>query len=121
MRTMPCHAPFRLTWILILSAGAVRAQDLVYERPVAELQAEMTAGRLTSVHLVDLYRARVAAYDHQGPSLNSIITLNPRARADAQALDDERKAGRVDIGADDGAGNGLHGFLHGAHGWLFSL
>lgn len=95
MRTIPCHAPLRLTWILILSAGAVRAQDVVYERPVVELQAEMTAGRMTSLQLVDLYRARVAAYDHQGPSLNAIITLNPRARADAQALDDERKAGRV--------------------------
>lgn len=76
--------------------GSRRAQnDIVYEASIADLQAAMTAGRATSVALVDGYLARIAAYDHAGPSLNAVIRLNPRARADARALDAERKAGRV--------------------------
>ena len=55
----------------------------------------MTQGKVTSVALVDAYLARIAAYDHQGPALNAIIRLNPAARADAAALDAERKAGHV--------------------------
>lgn len=70
-------------------------KDPVHESTVADLQAEMTAGRLTAVQLVDLYLARIAAYDHQGPSLNALVTVNPRARAEARARDDERRAGRV--------------------------
>jgi hypothetical protein len=39
--------------------------------------------------LVKLYLARIAAYDKQGPKLNSVITLNPKA------LDTEfKKSGR---------------------------
>jgi amidase len=69
--------------------------DIVYEANITDLQAAMTAGRATSVSLVDAYLARIAAYDHAGPSLNAMIRLNPHARTDARALDAERKAGRV--------------------------
>jgi amidase len=69
--------------------------DIVYEATITDLQAAMTAGRVTSVGLVDAYVARINAYDHHGPALNAIIRLNPRARADAAALDAERKAGHV--------------------------
>ena len=59
---------------IALGAGASMAsgQDLaarkdpVHESTVTDLQAEMTAGRLTSVQLVDLYLARIAAYAHHG-------------------------------------------------------
>lgn len=69
--------------------------DIVFESTITELQAAMTAGRATSATLVDAYLARIAAYDHAGPALNAMIRLNPRARADAAALDVERKAGKV--------------------------
>jgi Asp-tRNA(Asn)/Glu-tRNA(Gln) amidotransferase A subunit family amidase len=72
-----------------------RAQDVVYERSIAELGADLAAGRITSVQLVDAYLARITAYDKQGPSINAIITLNPRARADARRLDAERRAKKV--------------------------
>jgi Asp-tRNA(Asn)/Glu-tRNA(Gln) amidotransferase A subunit family amidase len=75
--------------------------DIVYEASVTELQAAMTQGRVTSVALVDAYLARINAYDHAGPALNAIVRLNPHARADAAALDAERKAGHVR--------GGLHG------------
>src|SRR6185436_2725036 len=45
--------------------------------------------------LVALSLARISAYDHAGPKLNAVITLNPRALEQAKALDAERKAGKV--------------------------
>ncbi|WP_414664155.1 amidase family protein [Horticoccus sp. 23ND18S-11] len=59
---------------------------------VADLQAAMTAGTLTAEKLVTLYLARIAAYDQQGPKLNTILALNSRALETARALDAERKA-----------------------------
>jgi amidase len=80
---------------VVLGARVLNAQDPVYEKTVTQLQSEMTAGRLTSLQLVDAYLARVAAYDKQGPSINAIIAVNPKARDDARRLDAERRAGRV--------------------------
>ena len=77
------------------SAPAANAADIVYEASITELQTAMAAGKVTSVGLVDAYLARIAAYDHKGPALNAVIRLNPSARADAAALDAERKAGHV--------------------------
>ena len=71
------------------------AQDAVYEKSITELAAEISGGRLTSVQLVDAYLARIAAYDKQGPALNAIITLNPRAREEARMMDTERRMGRA--------------------------
>lgn len=87
--------------IAITSAGraqqraATRRTDVVYEASITELQSAMTEGRVSSVDLVDGYLARIKAYDHPPPSLNAIVRLNPRARADAATLDAERKAGKV--------------------------
>ena len=69
--------------------------DPVYEASISDLQAAMSAGRVTSVELVDAYLARIRAYDTRGPSLNAIIRLNPHALADAAVLDAERRAGKV--------------------------
>jgi amidase len=87
--------------IAITSAGraqqraTTRRNDVVYEASITELQSAMTDGRVTSVDLVDAYLARIKAYDHSPPALNAMVRLNPRARADAEALDAERNAGRV--------------------------
>lgn len=59
---------------------------------VADIQAAMTAGALTSEKLVTLYLKRIEAYDKAGPNINAIITLNPNALAIARELDAERKA-----------------------------
>ncbi len=63
----------------------------VAEKSITELQADMTAGRVTSAQLVDFYQRRIAAYDKSGPRLNAVLSLNPPAAADARALDAERK------------------------------
>jgi amidase len=59
---------------------------------IADLNAGFKAGTLTSEKLVQLYLARIAAYDKQGPALNTVITPNPKALDEAKALDAERKA-----------------------------
>jgi len=67
----------------------------VREASITDLQKAMAGGRVSAVQLVDAYLARIAAYDHAGPALNAMIRLNPRARAEAAALDAERRAGHV--------------------------
>lgn len=66
-----------------------------FEKTIAQLQADMAAGRTTSAGLVQFYLSRIAAYDQAGPRLNAIITLNPRATDQARTLDDERRQKRA--------------------------
>jgi Asp-tRNA(Asn)/Glu-tRNA(Gln) amidotransferase A subunit family amidase len=76
------------------AATSLRATATVFdvmEKSIEELQRAMTNGEVTSRQLVDLYLARIEAYDQRGPALNAIISVNPQARATAAALDDERK------------------------------
>jgi amidase len=62
---------------------------------IEDINAAFKAGTLTSEKLTQLYLARIEAYDKQGPTLNSVIVLNPKALETARALDAERKAGKV--------------------------
>jgi amidase len=62
---------------------------------IPELQAAMKKGTLTSEKITETYLARIAAYDKQGPTLNTVITPNTKALEQARALDAERKAGKV--------------------------
>ena len=57
---------------------------------IAEINAAFEAGALTSEKLIQMSLKRIEAYDQQGPLLNTIITLNPRALERARALDAER-------------------------------
>jgi Asp-tRNA(Asn)/Glu-tRNA(Gln) amidotransferase A subunit family amidase len=61
----------------------------VEEATIAEIHASMKAGKLTCHALVQKYLDRIEAYDKQGPALNSIITINPRALQQADELDSE--------------------------------
>jgi len=67
----------------------------ILDAGVAEQQAQMKAGKLTSRKLVSQYLARIAAVDQAGPRLRSVIELNPDALAIAEGLDRERAAGKV--------------------------
>lgn len=64
----------------------------VVEKTIPELQDALQAKRVSSAELVDIYLARIAAYDRSGPRLNAIIAVNPKAREEAAALDRERAA-----------------------------
>jgi len=71
------------------------------EFTVAQLQAEMAGGRLTSVQLTQYYLDRIAALDQSGPNVNSVIELNPDALKLARSADNRRAQGKV-IGPLDG-------------------
>lgn len=59
------------------------------EATIADLQARMQSGALTSQMLTKAYLARIEALDKR--YVNSVIEVNPDALAIAQALDKERK------------------------------
>jgi amidase len=61
------------------------------EASIAELQAAMEAGTLTSRRLVDAYIQRIRQIDLSGAQLNSVIEVNPDARSIADQLDRERR------------------------------
>jgi len=59
---------------------------------LADINAAIDAGALSSEKLVGLYLKRIEAYDKAGPKINAVITLNPKALEEARALDAERTA-----------------------------
>ncbi len=65
------------------------------EASVAQLQAEMAAGKLTSEQLTREYIATIRALDQGGPGVNSIIEINPDALALARQADALRRKGHV--------------------------
>src|SRR5687768_13984912 len=83
--------------VVALAASPAAAQQpaapfAVEEASLAQLQAAMTEGRVTAQRLVQLYLARIESIDRRGPTLRSILELNPEALAIAESLDRERKA-----------------------------
>ena len=65
------------------------------EATIAQLQAEMASGKLTSEKLTGEYIARINALDQNGPGVNSVIELNPDALNMAKNADKLRKQGKV--------------------------
>ena len=80
---------------LVIPAQLGAAQLNLATATVAEINAAFKTGALTSEKLVGLYLARIDAYDKKGPTINAVITLNPKALDEAKALDAERKAGKI--------------------------
>lgn len=62
------------------------------ETTIDDIHAAYKSGQLTSRQLVQLYLDRIAEYDKKGPTINAIITLNPKALDDASRLDAAFKA-----------------------------
>ena len=58
---------------------------------IADLNQAFDAGDLTAERLVQMYLARIEAYDQQGPALNTVLWLNERALERARELDAERR------------------------------
>lgn len=65
------------------------------EATIPGVHAALKSGRLTCRALVQGYLDRIAAYDQQGPKLNAIQNVNPRALQEADSLDAARRAGRT--------------------------
>jgi amidase len=86
--------------ISLLAGGVASAQTSsgpveLANANIADLQAAFHKGTLTAEKLLELYLARIDAYDKKGPKINSVIALNPKALEEARALDAERKAGKI--------------------------
>jgi amidase len=79
-------------------AGAQRSPFHFQEATIAGIHAALASGELTCVQLVRLYLDRIAAYDRQGPSLNAIITVNPRALDIAAEMDRSYRADPASAG-----------------------
>jgi len=63
------------------------------EATVAQLQADMSSGKLTSEQLTQFYITRILKLDQNGPGVNSVIQLNPDALVLARNADAMRRRG----------------------------
>src|SRR5262249_12512576 len=81
--------------IALLGALSALAQQTKHnEETVAQLQAEMTSGKLNSVSLTQFYINRISSLDQKG-GVNSVIELNPDALTMAKNADALRAQGTV--------------------------
>jgi len=87
---------------LLLTLPLAAANDATQDVPmqhneatVAQLQAEMASGQLTSVQLTKEYIKRIVALDQGGPGVNAVIELNPDALDMARNADFLRKRGII--------------------------
>jgi amidase len=88
---MPFRFVLGLVTALLISSGAHATPLDLETATIVQLEAAMTSAELSSEHLTELYLKRIEAYDKNGPAINTVITLNPKALEIARALDGERK------------------------------
>jgi amidase len=65
------------------------------EMTVDDLSRGMQGGKYTARRITELYLARIEATNRRGPMLRAVIETNPDALAIADALDAERRQGKV--------------------------
>jgi amidase len=101
---MNCTRNMRIFGCLLILVASVATQEAsaqvrpsfeIVEATIPKLQAALATGLVTSRDLVTMYFARIAAYDQKGPALNAISVTSPRALAEADTLDAERRAGNL--------------------------
>ena len=86
--------------LMLLAAASMPASaqsqtlPAVEELSLSDAAAALAAGA-SSEALTRAYLARIEALDRKGPTLRSVIAVNPDAVAQARALDAERRAGRT--------------------------
>ena len=76
-------------------ATGVRLDFPLETATVQELQAKLTAGTLNAVTLTKAYMQRIADTNTEGPSINAVRAINPKALEEAAKADAERAAGTV--------------------------
>src|SRR5207237_7253129 len=84
--------------VTVHAAGAFQAPTQTFdldETTIRTLADDQQSGRRTARQITSEYLARIAAIDRTGPSLHAVLELNPDALAIADALDAERRTGRV--------------------------
>src|SRR5262245_24705527 len=82
-----------ISLILALASPVVSAQPrnahrfVPEEASISSIHAALSARIVTCVQVIQSYLNRIDAYDHRGPTLNSIITVNPHALDTAAEMD----------------------------------
>ncbi len=79
----------------VAAAATATAPSDFSEMTITQLQGLLASGQVTSVSLVNFFLARIQTLDQNGPTVNSVIEVNPDAKSIAVALDAERRAGHV--------------------------
>jgi len=79
----------------VAAAATATAPSDFSEMTITQLQGLLASGQVTSISLVNFFLARIQSLDQSGPTVNSIIEVNPDAKSIAVALDAERQAGQV--------------------------
>ena len=71
------------------------AEFRLVEATVADMQRALQTGLITSEQLVQMYLARLAAYEDVGPAVNAFIHVNDAVLNEARQLDAARHPGRA--------------------------
>jgi amidase len=79
----------------VLPGSTELPDNTLNELSIARLQELLQSGAHTSQSITEVYLKRIQVLDKQGPHLNSVIELNPDALSMAEALDWERKNGKI--------------------------
>jgi transcriptional regulator NrdR family protein len=73
-------------------ASAPQPPFTIVEASIADMRTAMEERRVTSRELVQQCLVRIATYEER---LNAVMTVNPKALEEAEALDRERAQGKV--------------------------
>ncbi|MBM4218846.1 MAG: amidase [Gammaproteobacteria bacterium] len=97
---MNCRYPVVVALMSVGVLGCARSPEPaptpdLADFDIAALQQAMGDGTLSSRAITQWSLDRIAAVDDAGPTLNAVIATNPDALVIADALDAERKAGKV--------------------------
>jgi Asp-tRNA(Asn)/Glu-tRNA(Gln) amidotransferase A subunit family amidase len=74
------------------TASGRPASFAVEEATISSVHAAFKARTLTCHALVQKYLDRIAAYDQRGPTINALVTINPKALQVADSLDARYRA-----------------------------
>src|SRR3954454_10410426 len=78
--------------VLAQTPAPVPAPFPLEEATASQIQEWMTSGRYTARQIAEMYLGRIEVIDRHGPTLRSVIEVNPDALSIAGALDAERRA-----------------------------
>src|SRR6187402_1604970 len=84
--------------LITLPPQPLQSQDTsfqVMEATIKDVHAAYKSGTLTARQLVQMYLDRIDAYDKKGPTINSVININPKALEEADKLDAAMRSGFV--------------------------
>lgn len=95
MRTLAARVLTLASLSVVLPSVSAQAPPpfRVEEASIADIRAAFRSGQLSCRALVEQYVRRIEAYDKNGPAVNALVLVNPRALAEADALDARFKAG----------------------------